>query len=484
MKENRTMLGDSGLDRPQASVAENEPAAIGPTATIPPAPADPIATAGVVQHPSVPAATPPEASGNTAKVATIAAKPVVKVKGIEEIVRTDQRDITSWQPPFEVEEGSEGSFKEIVERSDFVRAPLRATPVPTGSAKYGTTDELFTRLENAIATQAALPAQTSALLAYWTMSTWFTDGLSLAPGLSIIGPPFEGDLVLRTLRNYCRYPLMMTGVNTSDLKRVNWYTTPTLLFYAPDVSRAMISLMGCTTSRGYLVNDAGKYKDFYGPKAIYLGADPSFERAPRCSIQVCVHPSSTAASTQSSSRPGVNRVQDLQNQLQRYRLKNLAKVYDSSFDAPGLTSETRTVANALGACIADCPDLQSKLVSLLAPAESQRQVDRSTSIEAVTLEATLNLVHQNRAQILVNEISTEVNRIAQARGEKLHYSAEMIGHRLKKIGVITRRLGKAGKGLLIDSSTVARVHELGKVYGVGLDEDDKNLNCALCIENK
>ncbi len=495
MTENSTMLGDSGLERTHASVAENVSVAIGLTAATSQAPADPIAPAGMVQHSLVPAAASPEVSGSTdpvassidphtGEVAKIAAKPVVKVKGIEEIVRTDQRDITSWQPPFEVEEGSEGSFKEILERTEFVRDPLRATPLPTGSAKYGTTDELFTRLDNAIATQAALPAQTSALLAYWTFSTWFSDGLSLSPGLCIIGPPFEGDLVLRILRNYCRYPLMMTGVNTSDLKRVNWYTTPTLLFFAPDVSRAMISLIGCTTSRGYLVNDAGRYKDFYGPKAIYLGTDPSFERAPRCSIQVCVHPSSTTATTQSFSPPGVTTVQDLQNQLQRYRLKNLAKVYESSFDAPGLTSETRTVANALGACLADSHALQEKIVSLLTPVESQRQADRATSIEAITLEAALNLVHQNRAQILVNEISTEVNRIAQARGEKLHYSAEIIGHRLKKIGVITRRLGKAGRGLLIDASTAAQVHELGTVYGVGLDQDEKNLNCALCIPNK
>ena len=194
MKENSTMLGDSGLERPEASVAANVPAAIGPAAGVPSPPADPVAPAGMVQHPMVPAATSPEVSGNTAPVTASAnprtakvAKPVVKVKGIEEIVRTDQRDITSWQPLFEVEEGSEGSFKEIVERSEFVRAPLRATPVPTGSAKFGTTDELFTRLENAIASQAALRAQTSALLAYWTMSTWFTDGLSLAPGLVLLG---------------------------------------------------------------------------------------------------------------------------------------------------------------------------------------------------------------------------------------------------------------------------------------------------------
>jgi hypothetical protein len=78
-----------------------------------------------------------------------------------------------------------------------------------------------------------------------------------------------------------------------------------------------------------------------------------------------------------------------------------------------------------------------------------------------------------------------VNRIAKARGESLSYSAEIIGHRLKKIGLFTRRLGKAGNGLNLDVATTTRVHELAAVYGVeGLDQDDNNLHCAQCIENQ
>ena len=178
-------------------------------------------------------------------------------------------------------------------------------------------------------------------------------------------------------------------------------------------------------------------------------------------------------------------VQDLRNQLQRYRCKNLVRVYSSDFSASILTSDTRAIANALGACIIDSPGLQSQLISSLTTVEDQRQADRSTSLEAVTLEATLNLSHQSKAQILVGEIAAEVNRIALARGERLHYSAESVGHRLKKIGLVTRRLGKAGKGLVLDLATNAYVHELAAGYGgAGLEQDENNLHCPLCIENK
>jgi len=392
--------------------------------------------------------------------------------------------ITFWKPPFDVEKGFEASFEEIFNRVELVRTPYYATPAPTGAALYGTTEELFIRLQKAIASQSFIPEQASALLAFWTFSTWFSDGLSLAPGLGIVGPPHEGDLVLRTLKNFCRYPLMLTQADISSLKKVNWYITPTLLFYDPNITKQMAAILGCTMSRGYMAGVDGGYMDFFGPKAIYLGEEVSVDRTPRCSLQVNLNPA-TAAVSQTASRLSESTVQDLQNQLLLYRLKSLVKVFNSDFDASALTSDTRAVANALGACIVDSPELQSKLVSLLKPVESQRQADRSSSLEAFTLEATLNHAHAGKAQIMVGEIAAEVNRITLARGERLHCSAEVVGHRLKKVGLSTRRLGKAGKGLIMDVVTIKRLHELAAVYGgAGLDQDENNLHCPLCAENK
>ena len=78
--------------------------------------------------------------------------------------------------------------------------------------------------------QASLPQQTSALLTFWAIGTWFADSLPIAPGLAIIGPEFESDLVLRTLRNYCRVPLLLAGADVTSLQRVDWRSTPTYCF--------------------------------------------------------------------------------------------------------------------------------------------------------------------------------------------------------------------------------------------------------------
>jgi hypothetical protein len=102
----------------------------------------------------------------------------------------------------------------------------------------------------------------------------------------------------------------------------------------------------------------------------------------------------------------------------------------------------------------------------------------------MTIEAILSLAHQGKSKLLAGEIATEVNCISKARGELLQFQPENIGHALRKLGLFTRRLGKDGRGLVVDQPTLIRVHELAQVHGAGSDLDEKNLHCPLCLENK
>ena len=216
-----------------------------------------------------------------------------------------------------------------------------------------------------------------------------------------------------------------------------------------------------------------------------MGEDLPVDRTPRYSVYV--NATAKAGITVRKMKPLTeSSVTALLNQLVCYRSKNLVKAYESDFDAPGsLPADVRPIANALGACVADSPALQSELISLLAPYIEQRLADHSASLEGVTIESILSLAHQGKSRLLAREIAAEVNRISKARGERLEYKAENIGHALKKVGLVTKRLGKEGRGLVVDQTTLMRVHELAAGYGgVGLDAGDENLHCHLCTEKK
>jgi len=412
-----------------------------------------------------------------------AARQYSKLPGPREVVLGKNKSGAFKEFLVPVEAGHESSLEDIVERGKTLCHPWRGTPLPVHIEPYGTTSELFTEIKKTILEQTSLSNQVSAVLTYWSLSTWFFDSLAIAPCLVITGSSFEGDVVLRTLQTFCRFSFLMAGVTSAGLKDINWTGHPTLLLFDPNLTKSMAALLACSTSPGYMVGATNDYLDYFGPKAIYLGEDlPTFP-IPRSSIHV-------NATAMSRVCPRYGRplsdsiVQSFQNRLFDYRLKNMVRVRDSEFDASDLPPDTRAVANALGACIVDAPELQKELVSLLTPRAQQQLGDRSTSLEALAAEATLRLCHQGKLQIFVREIADEVNRIQTSRGETLKFTAEKVGHKLKKVGLYTRRLGSAGNGLLIDHTTRVHLHDVAASFvdaGFGHAE---NVHCFLCNENK
>jgi hypothetical protein len=413
-----------------------------------------------------------------------AAEPIQLIEGGSERLRGDsQTNISLVKLKVAVGAAHVTTFKEIIKRAEGVRLSSFVTPLPTTWSAYGSTEQLFTQMRMTIAEQALLSEQASSLLACWSLSTWFPDAMPLAPVLALSGSAEDGDRVLRTLSNLCRNPLRMLGINVPDLRTIHWDPSPTLLFYEPNLTKPKATFLGCSARRGYLQGRWNQYKDFYCSKAIYLGEDMTVGGKLQWSLQVNV-----AATTATGARtvPPLtdSTVQTLQNQLLGYRFTNLIKVENSTFDAQGLPADIRPIANALGACLVDSPKLQGELISLLAPQVEQRLVDRSSSLKGMTIEAILSLAHQGKSKLLAGNIATQVNCIAKARGELLVFKPENIGHALKMLGLITQRLGKDGRGLVVDQPTLIRVHELAQVHGVGLDPDDTNLHCPLCAENK
>jgi hypothetical protein len=121
------------------------------------------------------------------------------------------------------------------------------------------------------------------------------------------------------------------------------------------------------------------------------------------------------------------------------------------FHPRGLSPEAHTIANALGSCVVDAPHLQSELVTLLRPQTQQQIADRSSSVEALVPGVALALCHSGKEEIYVKEIAAEINRLLVARGETMQMSPEKVGHKLKKIGLFSRRLSQAVNGLTLGS---------------------------------
>jgi hypothetical protein len=213
---------------------------------------------------------------------------------------------------------------------------------------------------------------------------------------------------------------------------------------------------------------------------VYIGDDPTIKR-----IQHAIYIDVTPPLNAERGIPPkwVQRnIECLPSHLAKYRESNLAQVRCLEFN-PTVSPETGSVANALGSCIVGSPGLRAALVSILAPRDRQQIYERLDTAEALVVEAVLVLSRGGAEQLYAREIAVEVNRLAEARGERSKFSPEKVGHRLKTLGLPTRRLSQAGNGLVMDKETVTRLQTLSTMYaGEDCIVDTENLHRSQSTE--
>jgi len=413
----------------------------------------------------------------------VSTKKIAELKGKPEVLRAGNGDVCTSPYLYPVNAVYAKDFQAMMDRGRQTCEFWRRSPLPTHPESYSTTTDLFTRIKLAISAQTRLSEKDSALLTFWVFSTWFKDALSVAPCLIISGWANNGEVVLRTLREFSSHGILMAGINSASLKGIRWDVVVTLLISEPNLAKRMADLIDCSTCRDYLALKEGEFFDFFGPKAVYVGED-----LPTRSMRHSVHINASDTRRIESDLavpPSEESTQHFQNQLFNYRIRNLQTVFKTNFKSSGLPPGAKAVADAFGSCIVDAPDLQAELVSLLMPQAQQQIAERLDELGTVAIDAALNLFHNGKNKILVGEIAAEVNRILSGRGGRLSYSPEAVGQKLKKMGLLSRRLGGAGNGFILDHATDVRLHEIAARYScVGLVDDKRALKCPLCKQTK
>ena len=82
---------------------------------------------------------------------------------------------------------------------------------------------LHTQIKGMIAGRTRLPDNVSALIAFWALSTWFLEALTVFPLLVINGPAHEAVVVLGVLKELCWSSTLLAGFRRADLKQVRGY---------------------------------------------------------------------------------------------------------------------------------------------------------------------------------------------------------------------------------------------------------------------
>jgi hypothetical protein len=347
-------------------------------------------------------------------------------------------------------------------------------PIPSATKLDHGTSEIYSEIKRRIAHRTCLPDDGSALAAFWAISTWFREVLEVFPLLQISGPAHEAISVLNVLDELCYQPLLLAGFRRGDIKDLRGGT---LLISEPNLDNRTAALLGNLTNRRFLLVADRSTLGCAGSMAIYIGEDSAIKKIPH---SIHIHAAPALAHHAVARRSTQVKIDSLRNRIHEYSTRRLARVRSLDFNPCGLSPEASVVANALGSCIVEAPQLQMQLVALLKPQVRQQIADRSESDEALVVGAALALCHQDNAEVFAKEIAAEVSRLLAARGETRLLTPEKVGHKLKKLGLFTRRLSHAGNGLILDQPTRKRLDELAAAYlGEDLIQEDENSHCPL-----
>jgi hypothetical protein len=382
-------------------------------------------------------------------------------------------------PPVSEAAGNDDDTDLSTTRPNEILTASVQTPLPI--PRKATVLEIFTWIKRSVLAQTHLSEDTAELAAFWVISSWFQDALTVLPCLLITGPAYDAMVVLRILGVFCRMSVRVADFRKGDLATLN-RGCHTALISEPNLNSRNAALLGNLTNVGFLVVAAGYATDYSMSRAIYAGEHPVPYK-----IQNSIHFHIPPTNAAPPARPEwlQKTTERVPGHLGQYREKNLDHVRCWTIVPSGLSSERATIAAALGRCIVGAPELQEKIVALLKTHDKRRLFEMSDTIEAVVVEATRALSRDGRKHAYVREIAVEINRLLEARDETMRLNPEKIGHRLKKLGLRTRPLSQSGNGLTFDKATVAGIQQLASVYSMeDMPGENRDLHRPQALENK
>lgn len=365
-----------------------------------------------------------------------------------------------------------------VERSvsKAVRFPARVAPAES-------TKKLFTDTHVLLRRYLAQLDQCITALVFTIFASWMSPVLPIAPLLSIFAPAGSPkNLALQMLGMLCRRPLRLAGFRRSDIPRVPMPLQPTLLLDEPDLRAEMQTLLQSSTYRGTQIISTHSILEFYGPKVICSRKLPHGTALETDALRIALIPVA-GQQLPFDKRAEAEITEEFQSRFVSYLLRNSTRVQIPSFDVSQLSLPVQDLARAFGAAIVGDAELQRKILPLLSVQDEEIRADRAAAFDSIVLEAILSFIHQGGCtKVRIDNLAEKVGAIYKGRGFDEEPSPESVGWAVKRVGIPSGRINRAGNGIELNASTCRLVHKLAQSHGVRAMQGGFLSDCRYCHE--
>jgi hypothetical protein len=361
---------------------------------------------------------------------------------------------------------------------------VRALRLPARIGPPETTEKLFGDLHAFFTSRSGQLDSCVTPLVFGVFASWLSPVLPIAPIVSIFAPPGSPKArILQLLRMVCRHPLCIVGLTRSEMTRLPWSLAPTLLLDEPDSKSAMQAILRASSQRGVHVAARNGILDLFGPKIIVSGR-PLYDVSPEGDVlRIALTPISGNVSPL-GKREEEEVAERFQARLLGYFLRNFSSVQVPNFDVSELALPVQGVAQTLGSAVVGSKELQARILPILAVQDEEVRAARACSLDSVVLEAILFFIHRGDwSKVRTQNLAEKVTEIYAGRGsDRTDTSAESVGWALKRLGIPSGRLNKAGNGVELTNDVCRLVHRLALSYGVRAMQSGFRRGCRYCDE--
>jgi hypothetical protein len=389
---------------------------------------------------------------------------------------------------------SDGNSIKIAERFEFdgtLYLPIAIDPTiaaavgfPPDALSYGSTRELYNGVQDFVSSVIHSDEDDATAITFGIFSSWFSDRLSVAPLLWIIAPPTAArDPLLQLMRLLCRRSFCLADLTLTGLRSIPAGLRPTILTEVSSVGRPLIRTLQASSRRDTFSAFGGKAFDVSCAKVVFANEpllNPAIAGFPLevvlGSKKERVRPMDSAEASRVAAT--------LQAKLEMYRLENYNRIVVPDLHVSEFSAPMQTLAQNLAACIVGDNHLWSRIIGALKGRDRQIHADSADQLESIALESLLPFSHEGgQPALLVADITGDVNTIRVGRGGGEQISPEIVGWKLRALGLRTENATGGRKQLIMNDHTRRLIHKLATAYGVPtLLDRPMSVGCKYCRE--
>lgn len=355
--------------------------------------------------------------------------------------------------------------------------------LPLGVMPYQSVKRLVHTLLKFIRCAVDVPDEYAILLSAFVLYTWVADRLPTAVYLSVIGLPQSGkSTLLELLSLLCRRALLVNDISQAAAYQACSNFSPTLLIDEIDwhSSRTMSTfrqLLRSGTSPSSRALRVRHSSSSFGPK-VFGSLEASSDSAlnSRC-IQLVMAETNKSGLLKPGHPAVVKFASDLRQQLLRFRFGFYKSIRPALVrGAEELRPRSRDLLCSLAAPLVGRRLWTGCLLGFMKlnhdPVTRESLEPRHEALHAVLWE----VIHQEPPLSNVRvggqiSLTTATNEILLRGGERLSVTDKAVGRMLSSMGFRSTQRTKIGWILWLDSSTLARCHQLLKTHGNRYIED-------------